>query len=999
MKWSAPKYLLMALLLGLAAMLKAQVNAPWYQLPAYNKAVQYGSSEGLISSEVHCLLQAQDGTLWIGTDHGLCSFDSERWKYYTLSDGLGDGMITEIREDSEARLWIKGLNETLCRLNPGTGEVSMPAFNQQLRLKKQTRTIAHWKLDAQGNGHILVFEYLLESRQGIPSYQLYHMANFAAVDSNYVDFSECNAFRLPKPAQNAWVFNRSRSTEPKAHSDRHFVDTAGYLLWKAGTSLPGTKQKETVRSTPACIPLKNGKTLLHVNNYLLVIDSNPKAPLVYHTLEQDINEVYQDAAGNIWVAQAWQNGVLCFEKGDLQKTPGHYLKGLTPTSFLEDSEGNFWIGTLQKGMLHFSKALFTQLTLPNGLQDVSSLNSRQGTFYLVGNGKEALELQLGKGLKPEWNTVYASAKRITDYWCEEDTCFACQGSHLYTAMHPFETWRLMGSIEDRGMGKALNIGKKRLFAYSNFSYTFFHRYEEKRLHSSLELDQYFRVNCAHPLNADSIVIGTNRGLKLATTTGQLPFLDTVVPIDHVYDLVRDPWKHWWIATKGHGLLHLDAQGKLLETYTMENGLPRNAVKDLEITADSMLYGIAEIGLFALPRKLPMDANKTVKVWTTQDNNLPADLNKIASNKEHLLVAGKLGLYAAPLALLKKESNSPVLQLKQVSVNDLHRSVQSLEQLKATENNLNVQFGSFHYGKATPTYWYSLTGGKNWIPTRDHEINLIDQKPGEHELMIASQPRFDPATDLRIPYSIAEPFTQSALFLLVVVLGSAGLVFFVLWVFLMRERLAKRLLLSQQQALTAQMNPHFIFNALNSIYYFVGKKEKLEAQNYISEFAFLMRQVLSASRSGDTSLEKELKSLKAYLELEELRFSQAHAIEIDIAPEVEAQLKNLRIPGMIIQPYLENAIVHGLFPLEHPGRLVLSMRLQNDLLEVRIEDNGVGRKKALEKKRDKSHESHGSSITAERIALLNQKSSRQISAHIEDLMPHGTRVVLKIPVFQ
>lgn len=194
-----------------------------------------------------------------------------------------------------------------------------------------------------------------------------------------------------------------------------------------------------------------------------------------------------------------------------------------------------------------------------------------------------------------------------------------------------------------------------------------------------------------------------------------------------------------------------------------------------------------------------------------------------------------------------------------------------------------------------------------------------------------------------------------------------------------------------------MNPHFIFNALNSIYYFVGKGKKGEVQSYIGEFAFLMRQVLNASREGEITLDKELDALKAYLELEELRFRVAHEIKVVVEDDIVSRLAAIKIPAMILQPFLENAIEHGLFPKEEPGYLLFQLSASPSELHVIIEDNGVGRQYSEKMTKPDDEPSHGMAITEERIALVNKKSSRKIRYSIADVSPSGTRISLIIPI--
>lgn len=197
------------------------------------------------------------------------------------------------------------------------------------------------------------------------------------------------------------------------------------------------------------------------------------------------------------------------------------------------------------------------------------------------------------------------------------------------------------------------------------------------------------------------------------------------------------------------------------------------------------------------------------------------------------------------------------------------------------------------------------------------------------------------------------------------------------------------------ALRSAMNPHFLFNSLNSIQYFIAKNEKEQALNYLSLFSKLIRSILNSSITNHHSLSEEISILKFYTELETLRFDNKFETKFIVDQNIE--LDNVEIPSLIIQPYVENAILHGLYNKgDNKGVLLLSFELLNEstLLAV-IEDNGVGRKQALEiKQASKMHRSVGMLVTQERLELINKDNN--LNVKIIDLKnkkdePIGTRV--------
>ena len=209
---------------------------------------------------------------------------------------------------------------------------------------------------------------------------------------------------------------------------------------------------------------------------------------------------------------------------------------------------------------------------------------------------------------------------------------------------------------------------------------------------------------------------------------------------------------------------------------------------------------------------------------------------------------------------------------------------------------------------------------------------------------------------------------------------------------------------EMQALRAQMNPHFIFNSLNSINRFILQNDKFQASEYLTKFSKLVRLILQNSQNILIPLQSELEALELYLELEALRFNNHFDYKINI--ETDLDTSAVKVPPLIIQPYAENAIWHGLMHKEEKGHLEIEIVQQEEELLCKITDNGIGRKKAMElKSRSASaHKSMGMRITADRIAILQQKKQRDSYFSVNDLvLPDGsvagTEVLLRIPLYQ
>lgn len=268
----------------------------------------------------------------------------------------------------------------------------------------------------------------------------------------------------------------------------------------------------------------------------------------------------------------------------------------------------------------------------------------------------------------------------------------------------------------------------------------------------------------------------------------------------------------------------------------------------------------------------------------------------------------------------------------------------------------------------------------------------DQKAREFELL-----------EVKLQQNRYLTYGISAGFALLLIIG--GLVFYQNKI-ISRQRISEMnhsLSELNQRNLRQQMNPHFIFNTLNSIQYYVFRNDKISANEYMTKFAKLIRMTLENSRSASISIRDELEALKLYLELETIRFKGKFKWEITVDEEIDTLL--YRVPTMLIQPFVENSLVHGLMNKDNgEGFVGIDLRLYDEFILCTIEDNGIGREKAMKIKEEKNgnHNSLGTRITESRLKLVNSLYGKNMRIKYTDLRDEngeatGTRVEISIPV--
>jgi tetratricopeptide (TPR) repeat protein len=217
----------------------------------------------------------------------------------------------------------------------------------------------------------------------------------------------------------------------------------------------------------------------------------------------------------------------------------------------------------------------------------------------------------------------------------------------------------------------------------------------------------------------------------------------------------------------------------------------------------------------------------------------------------------------------------------------------------------------------------------------------------------------------------------------------------------RFRMSQKALLLEQRFLRSQMNPHFIFNSLSSIQHLIMEEEPDKASIYLAKFSTLVRNILNGSVQEYITIENEIKTIESYLTLQKIRYVKKFDFTIDVDPKIE--IESLTIPPMLAQPFIENSIEHGMKHKKEKGNVDIRFRLACDWIIIEVEDDGIGRKKAAEikSKQTLSYQSMATSITHDRLMVLNKKLKKKISLHIIDLKnvsgeATGTKVVLKIP---
>jgi len=304
-----------------------------------------------------------------------------------------------------------------------------------------------------------------------------------------------------------------------------------------------------------------------------------------------------------------------------------------------------------------------------------------------------------------------------------------------------------------------------------------------------------------------------------------------------------------------------------------------------------------------------------------------------------------------------------------------------------------------YGNKSLQYEYKLGEAQGgWFTTQVNQniVNLSNIKPGEYELKIRLKGATTEIAQYRL--KIKPAFYQTTVFLLLVIIIVLALL--ILYFRIQRNRLMaeKNAVQSEQKLLRTQMNPHFIFNSLMAVQHFLLKNDSKSAARYLGKFSKLVRAILVNSTEELIPLEKEIDFLDNYLRLQKLRFEDSFNYTFIIDKDIPLEL--IKIPPMLTQPFIENAIEHGIKE-EQSGEVKIRIAQTGNVLKMEVEDNGIGYLAGIEKNKDfKNHESKAIKITRERLNLLHKKQKNRIVFELFDLSEiggKGTRVLFTIPL--
>ncbi len=711
----------------------------------------------------------------------------------------------------------------------------------------------------------------------------------------------------------------------------------------------------------------------------------------------------------LWIG-TWGGGAYrCTNFQTPQLQVKSFLPRKTITAIFKDREGNYWFTTLDDGVFLLTHPDVYTFTTSDGLpaNDIYTVTGMPDGNVWVGTGRGSVAnkpANTGKWQVYESNSPDHVFNRVNDIMIDPsgNKWVATDGGLFF--MNPNADWFLLNLTPTTALVDASNdliwVGKYQFPAKINT--------KTGAETTILPIKQQVNALCTDP--SDMLWIGTAVGLY-RHENGNNYYLGNKAPLlsKPINDLKADHSGRLWIATADTGVLV-----KLNNTVihlTTANGLNSNTCNALFVDDQLRAWVATNKGLnrILLSEMDPKSVNITT--YTQLDGLASGFVNDVWVNGDSVWVATVQGLTLLSAQALPPDTILPPVYITGVTVWNQTLPPGNAYRLTYLQNNLSIAFTGLSYrSDGQLNYLYQMEGiDPTWQKTTNTSVQYPALPQGKHIFKVAALDNWGRISRQAaiVTLYITPPFWKTWYFKLLVALLTLGMVltigYAVLSYYKDRNEWQRRMIESEQMALRSQMNPHFIFNSLNAIQYFITENDKISANRYLSVFSTLIRKVLNYSQHSYISLEDEIEYLHLYLEIESLRFKDKFTYTLTISPEILPS--EIGIPPMLIQPYIENALQHGLLSKTEGSRL-LTIHFEQilpDVLQCIITDNGIGRASAKERTQGRHGAGIGSVNPQARLSILNRLLKKPIQITITDLFtpnqePAGTQVTLSIPIY-
>jgi hypothetical protein len=940
----------------------------------------YSVEDGLPSSEIYDLLQDTKGYIWIATSKGVSRFDGYEFRNFSSKDGLAGYSILRLYEDFKGRVWTSSYEGYLSYFEKGK-------FNS-LPLNDTIAKLSHGYID---NLYVDSLEniWLMPARGNIFRISKSQNITKETLISTYVENTTLFFKVIGKNL--LWETRKIENTETLKNPVYNYISGLYSIQFDSHENQIIKRDFRIISKDEILISF--GNKLFYIKNNKLIESK---------VFKNEISGLYVDEKHNFFI-NIMYDGIYYYPKGNLLAVPEVFLQGTIPSAVMLDREKNFWFATTEGGVFFLNSLQFKNYDLFGNLNyNITAMNFVDGYLYFSSFNQQSYKCKVeGSAIKTmdkiDFQTNEENA--ICDILGQSNGTIWFLGSKYLSSFNPKKGWNKY-KIGGYKLGQSSNDE----IMVSSYGYLF--KLKDDQILSKVPKNSTSPIHSAYEDVEKCLWLGTNDGLY-SYRNDSLKFHGNLSPLlkSKIGEIISVRGS-LWMATIGEGILVYN--GKKVFHINEQNGLNSNFINTIFSDNDSIIWVGSNKGLSKIYLNKTYQFPFLIENFTGSEGLFSEEIKFIKKYNDHIWLGTTKGIISFDYKKLIKNVETPSIIVDSICINDKSVEIKNSYFLSSDMNSISVYYKAFYYKAPNKVqYHYKMSGfGDNWVTTTDKQVRFANLTPGNYKLnLLSSMDKSNEKSNLiSISFFIDKPFTSGWLFIFLSYL--AGILIILVVVYYIYKYLKnkieteRRLLFSEQKALKAQMNPHFIFNSINSIRRFILENDGETADFYLTSFASLMRKVLENSNHNFISLRDELETLRLYLELEKLRFDENFEYSIKLDPEIN--IDEFKLPPMLIQPFLENAIWHGLMPKNDNRQLILNFKNLTNMIGCMIEDNGIGRKKSNQiNLRRKNHQSTSLKNIQERIDLLNKLNSTQIEVKIEDLYdeknePKGTRIDIHLP---
>ncbi len=925
------------------------------QAQEYNY-INYNIKDGLPSNTIYSICQDKDGFIWFATDAGAVRYNGVQFKNYTSADGLPDNEILRLYADKKGRVWIVPFKDKLCFYKNG-----------KIHNEKNDSLLKQIPLSS------FVVEIIEDNLGNLLIYDNIHVYTISDKDSvNLLPISNIR-------------YARKNLYHP------------GFVIAKKDTVFNYDYKTITIKEMDTTYQSVFKRSWLDVDSSDNAILFPQPPGAIEFTREHMRLRFISTIHGSLQIAK----NKPVFEE--------HYLPDEKVSATFQDDEKNIWFAVPGKGLMKLASAVIHNYTpskteVHREFYAVSAYKGKIVTgsddsrLYLFSpQDKSFTPVKLEKfGGRAKYNNGLSRAfcaKLLSTGDCivgfdDFLAKLSVTGKIIIKNIFPVKAVAETGSDElIVATGKCLlRIRKNDLTILD----TLYHQ----------------RATAVCYLN-NTLYFGTLSGLYKIDENKKISFLGNDQPklSTRISAITSGIDNILWVATYNEGLTGV-VNDKIVYQINTLNHLPSNNCRSL-YSDNQFLWVGTNKGIC----RISIDSSIVNAISYQQSQGLTVDMINSIYVDDSMVYAGTpagLTVFRKNLSLQQPKQR---LKLLGVTIGDSTQSSETQHYLGGYGKRIRIDYSLISFrSNNIPGYVYRIEGiSQKWDTTTNPSIEYSYLPPGDFvlEIKAITDNREIAPNPIKLFFTISTPFWKTKWFLVM-----AGAFVFALGWLVIYMQLKKKsqhekrkkdiqleMLELQQKALRAQMNPHFIFNCLNTVQDFILSQDIEPANRFLVNLSSLIRQTLENSSNSFISIADEVRYLTTYLELEKTRFDNRFNFSFVIEEKLQPKIELLKIPTMIVQPYIENAIKHGISNVRNnAGEIIIEAALTSgNTLTFVIKDNGIGINQAKKGTPGRHHSSKGMALTEERVRTITQITGKKIWVNVKDVQEEditagsGTRV--------